>query len=99
MAGNYWWEINLAHGSCNRNAHFYFRLRQKVCVRRDYHYVSSNESWEMVLFKYLLHDTSVPKQLSSLTQKEKVVSDLVSKAKKEAQCVGMKLCTHSKRNI
>ena len=40
----------------------------------------------MALFKYFSLATSVPKQSSSLTQKEKeVVSDFVSKAKKEAQ--------------
>ena len=45
-------------------------------------------------------DTSVPKQSSSLIQKEKeVVSDFVSKAEKEAQHVGVTLCTQSKRNI
>ena len=44
--------------------------------------------------------TGVPKLSSSLAQKEKeVVSDFASKAEKEAQHVGMTLCTQSKRNI
>ena len=54
----------------------------------------------MVLLKYFSYDTSLPKQSLSLTQKEnKVVSDFVSKAEKEAQHMGMTLCTQSKCNI
>ena len=54
----------------------------------------------MALFEYFSCDASVPKQLSSLTQKElEVVSDFVSKAEKEAQHVGVILCTWSKCNI
>ena len=54
----------------------------------------------MALFKYFLCDTSVPKQTVSLTQKEKeIVTDFVSKAEKEAQCMDITLCTQSKHNI
>ena len=71
-----------------------------VYVRHNYHYVSSSESWEMTLLKYFSCDTSVPKQSSSLTQKEReVASDFVSKAEEEVQHVGVTLCTQSKRNI
>ena len=71
-----------------------------VHVRRDYYYVSSSESWEMALLKYFSSDTSVPKQLPYLTQKEKeIVIKFVSKAEKQAQLMGVTLCTQSKRNI
>ena len=44
--------------------------------------------------------SSVPKLSLSLTQKEKeVVNEIVSKAEKKAQHMGMTLCTQSKRNI
>ena len=50
----------------------------------------------MELLKYFLHNTSVPKQSSFLTQKEKeVVSDFVSNAEKEAQRVGVTLSKHN----
>ena len=42
-----------------------------IHIRHDYCYVSSSESWEVALFNYFSCDTSVPKQSSSLTQKEK----------------------------
>ena len=62
--------------------------------------LSSSESWEMALLKYFSHDTSLPKQLLSLTQKEnEVVSDFVSKAEKEAQHMGVSLCTQSEHYI
>ena len=42
----------------------------------------------MALFKYFSRDTSVSKQSSSLTQKEEVVSDFVSKAEKGSSARG-----------
>ena len=51
-------------------------------------------------FKYFSHERSVPKQWSSLTQKEKeVVSDFVSKTEKETQHKTVTLCTQSKHTI
>ena len=55
-------------------------------------------------YEVFLHDTSVPKQSSSLTHNENDVvhvhvSDFISKAEKEAQRVSVTLCTQSKRNI
>ena len=55
------------------------------------------EKWR---FLVILRGTCVPKQSSSLTHKGKqVVSHFASKAEKEAQCVGVRLCTQSKHNI
>ena len=54
----------------------------------------------MVVLKVFSRDTSAPKQSLSLTQEEKeVVSDFVSKAEKEAQCVGVTLRTQSKHYL
>ena len=51
----------------------------------------------MALFKYFSHDTSVPKQSSSLNQKQtEVVSNFASKAEEKAQQVRVTMCTQSK---
>ena len=57
------------------------------------------------MVKYFSRDTSVLKQSLSLTQKEKVVSDFVSKAEKEAHFVhsqiaqSSSLCTQSNHKL
>ena len=66
-----------------------------VHIRRDYCYVLRDSA-----FKVFLRDTSVPKQLSFSTQEEKdVLSYFVSKVEREAQHVGVTLCTQLKLNI